>query len=289
MRSQEEMLNLILDTAKGDEGIRAVMMSGSRANRNVPPDIFQDFDIIYFVNQVQPYQSNLTWISQFGPLMILQMPDEMGEASTETKVSFAYLMQFEDGNRLDLTILPLEHLAEYQRDSLSILLLDKDGIFPKFPAADESAYIPTPPTAKQYADCCNEFWWVCPYLAKGLWRKEILYAKSVQEQYIRPQLMKMLTWKIGMETEFSKNPGKFGKYFERYLSPDDWRLLLKTYSDGDYENSWQTLFTMMQLFRTTAREVSRFCGFIYPSREDRNVTAFLYHIHTLPKEAKEIY
>ena len=40
MRSEQEMYDLILATAQDDERIRAVILSGSRANRFAPRDIF---------------------------------------------------------------------------------------------------------------------------------------------------------------------------------------------------------------------------------------------------------
>ncbi len=43
------MLDLIINTAKEDERIRAVIMNGSRVNPNVKRDCFQDYDIIYVV------------------------------------------------------------------------------------------------------------------------------------------------------------------------------------------------------------------------------------------------
>lgn len=43
MRTPEEMLKLILDVAKEDERIRAVSMGGSRANKDCPVDVYQDF------------------------------------------------------------------------------------------------------------------------------------------------------------------------------------------------------------------------------------------------------
>ena len=46
MRTEEQMMKLILDTAKEDERILAVYMNGSRTNPNAPKDIFQDYDII---------------------------------------------------------------------------------------------------------------------------------------------------------------------------------------------------------------------------------------------------
>ena len=42
MRTEQEMLDLIIGTAKNDERIRAVYMNGSRTNKNIKKDIFQD-------------------------------------------------------------------------------------------------------------------------------------------------------------------------------------------------------------------------------------------------------
>ena len=39
MRSEKEMLDLIIRTAQDDVRIRAVIMNGSRANPNAPRDI----------------------------------------------------------------------------------------------------------------------------------------------------------------------------------------------------------------------------------------------------------
>ena len=55
MRSEQQMLDLILDTARADERIRAVILNGSRANPNAPRDPFQDFDIVYLVTDTQPF------------------------------------------------------------------------------------------------------------------------------------------------------------------------------------------------------------------------------------------
>ena len=48
MRSECDMLDLILSTAHEDDRIRTVILNGSRANPNALPDRFQDFDIIYY-------------------------------------------------------------------------------------------------------------------------------------------------------------------------------------------------------------------------------------------------
>ena len=55
MRSEEEMMNLILQVAKDDERVRAVYLNGSRTNPNAPKDRFQDNDVVYDVTDTKPY------------------------------------------------------------------------------------------------------------------------------------------------------------------------------------------------------------------------------------------
>jgi aminoglycoside 6-adenylyltransferase len=289
MRGEPEMLNLILDTARADDRIRAVILNGSRANPSAPRDIFQDFDIVYLVTDVAPFRRNLPWIGRFGELMILQLPDDMQDPPPSDDSGFAYLMQFADGNRIDLGIYPLHQLDERLSDSLTVLLLDKDGIVGPLEPPSERDYLPQPPTARQFADCCNEFWWVCPYVAKGLWRQEILYAKTLLDQVVREQLMKMLVWHIGVQTGFKANPGKFGKHFQRYLEPDLRHMLEATYADASYDHTWDALFAMCDLFEQVTLPIAGRFGFDYPQDDAARVRAHLEHVRLLPRDAKEIY
>lgn len=283
MRSEKEMMDLILSIAQADDRIRAVVLNGSRVNPNVKPDRFQDYDIVYLVTEVAPFCNNLEWIKLFGEIMILQMPETFQEPPIQDFSFFGYLMQFLDGNRIDLTIYPISKLQDRQRDSLSILLLDKDGIVEPFPPPNESDYLPTPPSLLQFNNCCNEFWWVSTYVAKGLARNEILYAKSMLEQVIRPELMRMLTWYIGINTGFQVNPGKFGKHFQNYLEPMLWDQLLSTYSTANTESIWQAHFKMAELFRSAAVQVAQSLAYEYNITEDDNVMGYLRSIHNLSK------
>lgn len=289
MRSEREMYELILDTAKNDERVRAVILNGSRADPHSPGDIFQDYDVVYVVTEVESFKGDPNWIDCFGERMIMQLPDDMGEPFEVQEISYGYLMQFADGNRIDLTLFPVDKLHDLGEDSLSRLLLDKDGIIQPFPPADDSSYLPEPPTAKAFEDCCNEFWWVSPYVVKGLWRQEILYARFMFDNVVREQLMVMLTWYIGVKTNFSRSPGKFGKHFQDYLEPEMWELLLGTYADADYDHTWEALFNMVELFRMAALTVAAHFGFEYPQGDDERVTAHLHHVRNLPKDAREMY
>jgi aminoglycoside 6-adenylyltransferase len=289
MRSEQEILEIILNTARDDERIRAVMINGSRVNPDAKRDIFQDFDVVYFVTDLDSFTSDHSWIERFGELMILQMPEAMDDPPPTNDGHFAYLMQFTDGNRIDLTLFSLTQLPEFQKESLSAILLDKDDIFEPFPPPSDSDYLPKPPTAKAFFDCCNEFWWVSPYIAKGLWREEIIYAKYMLDNAVREQLMKMLTWHVGIKTEFKSGPGKLGKHLKQQLEPVHWEMLEKTYSDANYDRTWEALHTMCDLFRIMATGVGQHFDFEYPHDDDSKVSAHLKHVQALPRNATEIY
>ncbi len=289
MRTEREMLDLILETARQDDRIRAVILNGSRVNPNVLRDIFQDFDVIYLVTDVASFKADPDWHKRFGEIMIMQLPEGMQDPPAEASGDWVYLMQFMDGNRIDLCLHPLSRLGDVLGDSLSVVLLDKDGLIPPLPAPNDSSYLPQPPTVKQFADCCNEFWWCSPYVAKGLWRGQITYAKAILDQNLREQLMKMLAWYVGVQTGFSKSPGYLGKNLERVLEPELWAMLMATYSGATYDQTWDALFAMGSLFRRAARCVADHFTFAYPSSDAERVTAHLRHVRLLPHDATEIY
>ena len=66
MRSEKEMLDLIIDIANNDVRIRAAYLEGSRANPNVPKDLFQDYDVIYVVMETKSFREDKEWINRFG-------------------------------------------------------------------------------------------------------------------------------------------------------------------------------------------------------------------------------
>jgi len=288
MRSEAEMFALILNFANQREDIRAVVMNGSRVNPNARKDPFQDYDIACYVKDVDAFRGDLNIPRYFGELIILQLPDDMGIPDPEKDVSYAYLMQFMDGNRIDLSFHPLERISTIQEDSLSLVLLDKDQRVAPLPPPSDRSYWPKPPTVKAFEDCCNEFWWVSVYAAKGLWRGELTYAHSMLDGYVRDELMKLLEWYFGVSTGFEKSAGKEGKYLKTGLSEGEWQQLEQTYADSEPEHIWQALFAMGGLFRQIAGSVAQKFGFRYPAQDDERVSAFLRRIHGLPPDATDL-
>lgn len=280
MRSDRDVLDLILETARADPRVRAVILSGSRADETVAPDALQDFDVVYVVEEVAPFRDDPSWWRVFGEPAIVQLPDAMLAAPPRADGCFAILLQFVDEHRIDLTLLPVSTMADFEHDGPALVLYDPDGVVPPAPPPGEPHHLPEVPTREAFADVCNEFWWVAPYVAKGLVRGELTYARHHLDTVLRGQMMTMLDWYVLFSSGGARGAGKHGRFLRRELTPELWTLLEETYADARPERTWVALEALTDLFRRIAKAVAECAGFTYPAGDDERVGELLGRMRT---------
>lgn len=290
MRNEQQMLELILSTARQDERIRAVCLEGSRTNPKAPRDIFQDYDVVYVVGETGSFQQDKGWIDRFGERLYMQYPEDHPVYPSDKEHCYGWLIQFADGNRLDLHVSTADWVQEHDaKDSLFTVLLDKDGMFAGRGPADDSAHWVQKPDQALFSAECNEFWWCLNNLCKGLWRGELSYAQWCINDLLRPQLLEMLSWKAGMAQDFHISVGKCGKYLPNYLETSLWEGYLSTYCRAEQGEMWAAGEALCALFHQTALEVAEHLGFSYDMAEAQASWGFFRHVRQLPRDAKEIF
>jgi len=281
LRSERQMMDLILDVAARDDRVRLVTLEGSRTNVNIPRDHFQDYDISCFVTDMVSFKEHDRWLDVFGKRLIMQKPEDMELFPPELGNWFSYLMLFEDGNRIDLTLIPLEETEDYfaKSDGLVQVLLDKDRRIGREVTPSDRQYWIRKPTAREFDDCCNEFWWVCTYVAKGLARQEILYANDHLNGIVRPNLLRMMAWLVGTEHGYTFSVGKNYKFIDRYLSGEDWEALLSTFRCSNDQETWESLSRCQALFRKYSTAVAAASGYPYPDYDDA-ITGYIERVRS---------
>ena len=210
MRSEKEMMELILSVARKDERIRAVYMNGSRTNPNVKKDIFQDYDIVYVVKENRPFYEDERWIDRFGERLYMQCPEKMDKdrgQAVDLDQCFGWLMQFQDGNRLDTACCPVEK-ANVMEDKLCVILLDKT-IF-----SHRSSRRQMRITGSESLQS-RSFWLV--QMSSGgastMWQKDCggkkfpMYTQCIRKE-VTPSFLKCLTGKSDMKMDFVCPPEK---------------------------------------------------------------------------------
>ncbi len=276
MRNDVTMYKMFMDIANEDSRILAVYMNGSRTNINVPKDIFQDYDIVFVVTETKPFIEDKNWIQKFGNILYMQYPDEHPDFPSDKENFYGWLMQLDDGNRVDLHVESQKHAIEHiLDDKLCRILLDKKNILPDIPEATDEDYHVKKPTKAQFHACTNEFWWCSNNLAKGLRREEITYVQDMANFVVRKQLEKMLSWKVGIKTNFKVSVGKSAKYLHKWLDKQEYQDYLNTYFGGSIKDAWKAVFQMCDLFDSTSEYVAKELGYTYHIDEAKAARKFL--------------
>ncbi len=253
MRTETEMLDVILQTAKTLQ-VKAVAMSGSRACPKAPKDEFQDYDLVYIVEDLDNLTSDLSWLNQFGKRIIEQ------EVALDHRR--LYLMLFEDGNRIDLTLCPKEHMQEWVDSEAGFAVLeDPENLFEAYFPNIERYWI-TPATEKDFEKACNEFWWVSAYVVKGICRKQVIYVTDHLYGICQQELLKILAWQVASDRG-KVDIGKNYKYLFQYLPTEKEKEFSALLDFSSVEKLTQSLFATMQLFHREAQILAQKMGFAY--------------------------
>ena len=253
MRTDQEMLGLILQIAKKLQ-VDAVALSGSRTNQKIQTDEFQDYDVVYIVDDLDYLTRDLSWLTQFGK-RIIEQEVTLGHRRL-------YLMLFEDGNRIDLTLCPKDQIQEWLENEADFTVLeDPKGLFESYYPRPERFWI-HPASEMDFKKTCNEFWWVSAYVVKGICRKQVIYATDHLYGICQQELLKVLTWQVASDRG-KVDIGKNYKYLFNYLPAEKKKEFSNLLDFSSLDKIIQSLLATMQIFHQEAQSLSQKMGFEY--------------------------
>ena len=253
MRAETEILDLILQTAQTLQ-VEAVAISGSRTDTKAPKDEFQDYDVVYVVDDFDNLTSDLSWLDYFGKRII--------EQEVVLDHRRLYLMLFEDGNRIDLTLCPKDHIQEWVDSEAGFTVLeDPEHLFEPY-SQNLERYWTSPATETDFVKSCNEFWWVSAYVVKGICRKQVIYATDHLYGICQQELLKVLSWQVASE-KGAVDIGKNYKYLFNYFPTEKEKEFSNLLDFSNIEKITQSLFATMQLFHQEAQFFAHKMGFYY--------------------------
>ena len=253
MRTEAEILDVILKTAETLQ-VEAVAMSGSRTNQNAPKDEFQDYDVVYVVDDFDNLTSDLSWLDYFGKRII--------EQEVVLDHRRLYLMLFEDGNRIDLTLCLKDHIQEWVDSEAGFTVLeDPEHLFEPY-SQNLERYWTSPASAIDFEKACNEFWWVSAYVVKGICRKQVIYATDHLYGICQQEFLKILAWQVASDRG-KVDIGKNYKYLFQYLPAEKEKEFSNLLDFSSIEKLSQSLFATMEFFHREAQYLAKKLGFDY--------------------------
>lgn len=253
MKTENKMMELILQIAESLQ-VEAVALSGSRTNPRSPKDEFQDYDVVYIVENLEDLISNLSWLDQFGMRQI--------EQHNVLEHRRLYLMLFEDGNRIDLTLCPKEYIQEWVESEGNFeVIKDEKGLFEAYQPSPKRYWI-YPSTKEEFAASCNEFWWVSAYVVKAIRRNQLIYVTDHLYGICQQELLKVFAWQVTSDRG-AVDIGKNYKYLFHYLPAEKEKEFSALLNLSSIEKVSQSLFATMNVFDREAQRLAKKMGFAY--------------------------
>ena len=277
MRTEVEVLRQFDGWAQENELVRAAILTSTRANPERETDFLSDYDIEFYVRDLDSFHKSDEWLSHFGEVMVRWPfhPRDSGWAG------ITRLIIFRDNVRIDFQIHEAATVAPDAYDDDYRILLDKDGLMAELRPPTHTEHLVKKPTQDEYTVLLNEFWWDAHYVPKYLRRDELPFAASMLSQSVRDDFLHpVLGWAIGLQHDWSVNPGVRGRYFKRYLDEETWQEYESTFAGAAIEAQWEAFFNAVALFRRMARLVGDHLGYPYPERIDREMTEYYKWIQT---------
>ena len=280
---ETDVLDRLTQWANNQPLIRTMLLESSRANERAPIDPLSDYDVLLIVSDTRPFSEQETWLLDFGKILVtFRDKGEMHGHKT-----FNRLVLYEDGTKIDYIVWPvalLQRILDEPRvpdllDHGYKVLVDKDQLTQGLKPATYTAFIPQKPTEKEYLSLMEEFWWETIYVAKNLWRDELMHVKYNLDFVMKYELLrKLLEWKIEIDYNWSWKPGLVGRGLKKHLDSQTWDEFASTYVGPGIEENWDALFKTNALFRRVAIEVGDALGYRYPPELDERVTDYLQSI-----------
>jgi len=289
MIQQDPVIRRLVRWGQEQEAIRAMLLTSSRANPNAPVDVLSDYDVLLVVEEIHPFFEDRTWLQDFGQVLVVYW-DPIHPAPGYGIEQVGNVTLYQDGLEIDFTLWPVELLRRIARapalpadlDAGYAVLVDKDRLAAGLGAPTYSAYIPTPPTNKTYQKVVEDFFSDVPYVAKCLWRDELMPAKWCLDYDMKHNFLRqMLDWRMELDHGWSVPAGVLGRGLKKRLPPEIWSDLESTYVGAGIEENWDALFRTLALFRQVAVEVADHLGYAYPHDMDRGVVAHAHQVRRL--------
>jgi aminoglycoside 6-adenylyltransferase len=280
------VIRKLIQWASIRDALRVVLLTSTRAIPGAKMDALSDYDVILVVDDINPFVDDHTWLNDFGEVLVGYWDPVHPDPLTGFDIC-ANVIQYRDGLKIDFTLWPVSLLQKIvatpnlpaELDAGYRVLLDKDHLTKTMPPPTGMAYVPAPPSLVAYLLLINDFLSDAPYVAKCLWRKELLPAKwcldcDMKSTYLR----QVLEWRAEIDHAWSIPVGYLGKGLKTMLPSDIWTALESTYAGAEIADNWNALFSTMQLFRQACVEVGRNLGYEYPEQLHNSVDAYLERI-----------
>jgi len=250
----------VADWAASREDVVALLVVGSQARTDVPADRWSDLDLIFLLDDPQPYIEDATWVREFGTPVVTFLETTL-DGHWERRVLY------ETGEDVDFVLFPAsiverlggstgaaELLARGYR-----LLVDRIGLAEQLGQVSERAPAPAAPTQHEFTELASDFWYHALWTAKKLRRGEVFTAIDCLDGYMKALLVTLLGWHA-RAVEPAADTWHAGRFLERWADPGALAALERAFAHYDLRDVARALWETIDLWQGLEEETASRLG-----------------------------
>ncbi|MCY4538518.1 MAG: aminoglycoside 6-adenylyltransferase [Chloroflexi bacterium] len=250
---KHKMLTKVLDWARQEAEIRALVVTGSLARGDGSVDPWSDLDAQIITEDYDSYIADDSWLDGLGEVWIrfplsLDLPYRLVWFAGGVKVDFQFLRVDAIHAMTCSGALSDEYLRGY------VVALDKDGLLRDLPPSPQIFPRPDPPSAEQVEAVINEFYFEAIHVAQFIRRREFWVVKF-RDWTMKCDLLQMLEWHARATSAKPVNTWLLGKRIREWTSEETYAAIEEIWSGWDAAALWQSLLRQIELFGSISRQL----------------------------------
>ncbi|MBE3115544.1 MAG: aminoglycoside 6-adenylyltransferase [Actinobacteria bacterium] len=288
LKMNTQLLKSIINFAKNDENIRAIILEGSIAAQ-FQTDALSDYDLNLFCINYDSYLSNADWLDQFGKVLLYQKE----QFQFYTDIIPTRLVLFHGLLRIDFSFWHINLLTDIvqgrkQYESYNNgykIIIDKDKLAKQLAPSNGEGYIIPKPNRSTFLQFIYDFWFETYCIAKYLYRNDLWYAKKMENSILKEKLFLMILWNYQAKNNWKQNTliHKDGKRFEKWIPSEYHDLVTSCFSRYDKDDTWRSLLLTFESFNKIAKETAVFIHVEYPLQKEKEINEYINSIKRINK------
>jgi len=279
--SSADWIHRLQSWAENDDDIRLALLVGSQARAEMPADANSDIDVVAFARNPEHLLQDERWVAELGPYWTSHLESNALETGPERRVLFR------DGQDVDFAVFPIEFVPALTRDerAADILrrgfrtLVNKDA----FDLTVETTRRPAvPPTASEFSNLVNDYWFHLIWTAKKLRRGELLTALEATNGYLASLLVRGVRWHAITRDPAGPDVWHAGRFFEVWADPRVIRDFPATVAQYDAPSIARALKASRTLFGWLSAELGERLSHPTPLKDPTGISSYLDDLLGVP-------
>ena len=270
--------------ARGEDAIRALVLTGSLARADDSIDEYSDLDVQVITLDIEAYTADDSWLDALGEVWIRfplfeDAPYRLVWFAGGYKVDFQFMSV--DGLRAEIDSGILSD--EYQRGY--IVALDKDGLYRGLPPSPRIFPAPPAPQVDEVLATINEFWFEAIHVGQFIRRREFWVVKY-RDWTMKENLLRLLEWHARATHEGAVNTWLLGKRIAEWADGETVRAIREIWTGWDAQSLWRGLLTQLALFRRLSLELSAARGIDYNDATHQKIERYIHRLYEEDQDAR---